>query len=87
MSDGLIHVKTDGRRHAFEILAMKAPKITTLWDVVESLQARLEGIGLQDEVVDAAVVCGVESMLGTKQAPVKRRVRFSPFNFAAVAKA
>ncbi len=66
---------------------MKSPKITTLWDVVESLQARLEGFGLQDEVVDAAVVCGVESMLGTKRAPVKRRVARSPFGLAAVAKA
>lgn len=42
---------------------MKPPKITTLWEVVASLQSKLEGIGLDDEVVDAAVVCGVESML------------------------
>jgi hypothetical protein len=53
---------------------MKAPKITTLWEVVASLQDRLEGFGLEDEVVDAAVVCGVESMLDARQAPVTRRV-------------
>ena len=54
---------------------MKTPKITTLWDVVASLQSRLEAHGLEDEVVDAAVVCGVESMLVEGRRQVRRTVR------------
>jgi len=53
---------------------MKPPKITTLWEVVASLQSKLEGIGLEDEVVDAAVVCGVESMLVEGRRGVTREV-------------
>lgn len=53
---------------------MKAPKITTLFDVVASLQSKLEGYGLEDEVVDAAVVCGVESMLVEGRRGVTRDV-------------
>jgi len=53
---------------------MKPPKITTLWEVVASLQSKLEGIGLEDEVVDAAVVCGVESMLVEGRRDVRREV-------------
>ncbi len=53
---------------------MKPPKITTLWEVVASLQSKLEGIGLEDEVVDAAVVCGVESMLVEGRRGVTRNV-------------
>lgn len=53
---------------------MKPPKITTLWEVVASLQSKLEGIGLEDEVVDAAVVCGVESMLVEGRRSITREV-------------
>jgi hypothetical protein len=65
---------------------MKPPKITTLWEVIESLQDKLEGYGLEDEVVDVAVVCGVESMLVEGRKRVRRRVRPRRplFGFSAV---
>jgi len=64
---------------------MKAPKITTLWDVVASLQTRLEDFGLEDEVVDVAVVCGVESMLVNGRRRVRRPVPRQPlFGFTPV---
>ena len=62
---------------------MKKPRITTLWDVVSSLQSNLEGYGLEEQVVDAAVVVGVESMLGPPRREARRNVerqrrRFAP---------
>jgi hypothetical protein len=38
-------------------------RITTLWKVIELLQTGLERCGLDDQVVDAAVVSGVAHLL------------------------
>ncbi|RMH43844.1 MAG: hypothetical protein D6689_04110 [Deltaproteobacteria bacterium] len=42
---------------------MKPAIVTSLWELISSLQDRLERYGLDDAVIDAAVVSGVESML------------------------
>jgi hypothetical protein len=38
-------------------------KTTSLWAVIESMQRRLEGEGLDAAVVDAAVTRGLETLL------------------------
>ena len=42
--------------------------ITSLWALVESMQTDLESQGYDHEVIDAAVTCGLESMLRTRSA-------------------
>jgi hypothetical protein len=37
----------------------------SLWSIIEGLQRRLEGEGLNAEVVDAAVTRGIAEILGT----------------------
>ena len=40
---------------------------TTLWDVIFSIQARLERSGLDPQAVDFAIVRGVESLLARRR--------------------
>jgi hypothetical protein len=43
----------------------RKPKVSTsLWTVVESMQRKLEGEGLDDQVVDVAVTRGLVALLG-----------------------
>lgn len=43
-------------------------KTTSLWSVIEGMQVRLEALGLEREVVDAAVARGLESLLESDDA-------------------
>lgn len=45
--------------------------VTSLWTVIDSMQRKLETEGLDREVVDAAVIRGMESLL-RRRAGVKR---------------
>ena len=63
--------------------------VTSLWAVIEAMQRRLEGEGLDAEVVDAAVARGLEALLlhhyrseGTRVLP-----RTSLLDACAIAKA
>lgn len=40
-------------------------KFTSLWSLIESMQRKLEGEGLDEQVVDAAVTRGLETLLRT----------------------
>ena len=44
-------------------MGQKPNRTTSLWAVIESMQRRLEDEGLDREVVDAAVACGLEALL------------------------
>jgi sulfur transfer protein SufE len=57
----------------------------SLWTVIESMQARLEGEGLDAAVVDAAVTRGLEAIL-TKHIDGKQP-RAIPFLMPALAEA
>ena len=46
----------------------KRKKSISLWSVIESMQRKLEGEGLDAEVVDAAVTRGLEALLRTHDA-------------------
>jgi hypothetical protein len=59
---------------------------TSLWAVIEGMQLRLEALGLESEVVDAAVTRGLEALLERDTSPprpVRRRAaaRGSLFSF------
>ncbi len=45
-------------------------KVTSLWKVVESMQRKLEGEGLDDATVDKAVALGLAELLSPTPAPV-----------------
>jgi hypothetical protein len=40
-------------------------KFTSLWSLIESMQRKLEGEGLEEQIVDAAVTRGLETLLRT----------------------
>jgi hypothetical protein len=44
-------------------MGRKTSRTTSLWAVIEGMQRRLEAEGLDREVVDAAVACGLEALL------------------------
>ncbi len=54
-------------------MARKSPakkkKTISLWAVIESMQRRLEGEGLDADVVDVAVTRGLEALLETYPRP------------------
>lgn len=54
-------------------------KFTSLWAMIESMQRKLEGEGLDEQVVDAAVTRGLETLLQTR--PDDREKRTRPLGF------
>jgi len=59
-------------------MARKFPakkKTISLWAVIESMQRRLEGEGLDNDVVDVAVTRGLEALLETYPRPRALRQR------------
>lgn len=63
--------------------------VTSLWAVIEAMQRRLEGEGLDADVVDAAVARGLEALLLNHYQSEGTRVlrRISLLDACAVAKA
>ncbi len=63
--------------------------VTSLWAVIEAMQRRLEGEGLDADVVDAAVARGLETLLIDHYHRKGRRLlpRTSLFDACAIAKA
>lgn len=54
----------------------------SLWSVIEAMQRRLEGEGLDHEVVDAAVTRGIEALLRGSR---RRREQQQPLFLASCA--
>jgi methionyl-tRNA formyltransferase len=67
----------------------KTYRITSLWAVIEAMQKRLEGEGLDVDVVDAAVARGLEALLIHHYQRSGERVirRSSLLDASAIAKA
>jgi hypothetical protein len=63
--------------------------VTSLWAVIEAMQRRLEGEGLDADVVDAAVARGLEALLLNHYQRKGERVlqRTSLLDACAIAKA
>jgi len=62
-------------------MARKSPskkKSISLWAVIDSMQRRLEGEGLDSDVVDVAVTRGLEALLETYPRPRGLRRRRAP---------
>jgi hypothetical protein len=55
----------------------RTSRTTTLWNLIDRLQRRLEGAGIDRDVVDVAVTRGVEAWLEVDK-PVRARPRRGP---------
>lgn len=54
---------------------MSKSRITSLWALIEMMQSKLERFGLDEEVVDAAVLLGLEALFGDESRPHAARPR------------